>query len=120
MPILTQRRQRAINADPYLRQNRLAAFLQPIRESWQDDQFRQNSSTFPGFCNMLGLENVGPYMQSKEAQKLADWSEVVLDAEGRLVQEEMTRKFQVRKAKPHFCGRTNLTHYILAVAIAWH
>lgn len=52
---------------------------------------------------MLGLENVGPYMQSKEAQKLADWSEVVLDAEGRLVQEEMTRKFQVRKtAKPHF------------------
>ncbi|KAJ5192543.1 hypothetical protein N7449_008685 [Penicillium cf. viridicatum] len=87
--------QRAINADPYLRQNRLAAFLQPIRESWQDDQFRQNSSTFPGFCNMLGLENVGPYMQSKEAQKLVDWSEVVLDAEGRLVQEEMTRKFQL-------------------------
>jgi exportin-5 len=45
---------------------------------------------------MLGLENVGPYMQSKEAQKLADWSEVALDNEGRLVQEEMTRKFQVR------------------------
>lgn len=44
---------------------------------------------------MLGLENVGPYMQSKEAQKLADWSEVALDNEGRLVQEEMTRKFQV-------------------------
>lgn len=45
---------------------------------------------------MLGLENVGPYMQSKEAQKLVDWSEVVLDNEGKLVQEEMTRKFQVR------------------------
>jgi exportin-5 len=44
---------------------------------------------------MLGLENVGAYMQSKQAQKLADWSEVVLDNEGRLVQEEMTRKFQV-------------------------
>ncbi|CDM31976.1 hypothetical protein DTO013E5_9644 [Penicillium roqueforti] len=87
--------QRAINADPYLRQNRLEAFLQPIRESWQDDQFRQSSSTFPGFCNMLGLENVGPYMQSKQAQKLADWSEVALDNEGRLVQEEMTRKFQL-------------------------
>ncbi len=52
-------------------------------------------TTFEGFCNMLGLQNVGPYMQSKQAQKLADWSEVTLDAEGKQVQEEMTRKFQV-------------------------
>ncbi|KAJ5455108.1 hypothetical protein N7475_010229 [Penicillium sp. IBT 31633x] len=87
--------QRAVNVDPYLRQNRLAAFLQPIRESWQDDQFRHSSSSFAGFCNMLGLENVGPYMQSKEAQKLAEWTEVPLDNEGKLIQEEMTRKFQL-------------------------
>lgn len=52
-------------------------------------------STFEGFCRMLGLQNVGPYMQSQQAQKLADWSEVTLDAEGKQVQEEMTRKFQV-------------------------
>lgn len=45
---------------------------------------------------MLGLENVGSYMQAKQAQKLADWSSVFLDNEGKLVQEEMTRKFQVR------------------------
>jgi exportin-5 len=44
---------------------------------------------------MLGLENVGPYMQSKQAQKLEDWSLVELDNEGKVVQEEMTRKFQV-------------------------
>ncbi|KAJ5565967.1 hypothetical protein N7535_007605 [Penicillium sp. DV-2018c] len=87
--------QRATIADPYLRQTRLAAFLQPIRDSWQDDHFRQSSSTFAGFCTMLGLENVGPYMQSKEAQKLADWSEVPLDNQGKLIQEEMTKKFQL-------------------------
>jgi exportin-5 len=45
---------------------------------------------------MLGLENVGPYMQAKQAQKLPDWSIIELDNEGKLVQEEMTRKFQVR------------------------
>jgi exportin-5 len=45
---------------------------------------------------MLGLENVGPYMQAKQAQKLPDWSVIELDNEGKLVQEEMTRKFQVR------------------------
>ena len=69
---------------------------------------------------MLGLENVGPYMQSKQAQKLADWSEVALDNEGRLVQEEMTRKFQVRSTNRISLARANLIHYILAVAITWH
>jgi exportin-5 len=44
---------------------------------------------------MLGLENVGSYMQAKQAYKFADWSEVILDEEGKVVQEEMTRKFQV-------------------------
>lgn len=69
---------------------------------------------------MLGLENVGPYMQSKQAQKVADWSEVALDNEGRLVQEEMTRKFQVRSTNLIPRARANLIHSILAVAIAWH
>lgn len=44
---------------------------------------------------MLGLENVGQYMQAKQAQKMPDWTEIELDNEGKLVQEEMTRKFQV-------------------------
>ncbi|KAJ5472893.1 hypothetical protein N7530_006894 [Penicillium desertorum] len=126
--------QRAINADPYLRQNRLASFLHPIREAWQDDQFRHSSSTFPGFCNMLGLENVGPYMQSKEAQKLADWSEVALDNEGRLVQEEMTRKFQllplrgtktmlavstdrVKKSSPAYATACQMWHELIPIIL---
>ncbi|BCS22295.1 karyopherin MSN5 [Aspergillus puulaauensis] len=86
--------QRANNIDPYLRQSRLASFLEPIQQAWQDDELRNMCSTFEGFCSMLGLQNVGPYMQSKQAQKLADWSEVTLDAEGKQVQEEMTQKFQ--------------------------
>ncbi|CAG8356147.1 unnamed protein product, partial [Penicillium nalgiovense] len=126
--------QRAINADPYLRQNRLASFLHPIREAWQDDQFRHSSSTFPGFCNMLGLENVGPYMQSKEAHKLADWSEVALDNEGRLVQEEMTRKFQllplrgtktmlavstdrVKKSSPAYATACQMWHELIPIIL---
>jgi len=44
---------------------------------------------------MLGLENVGSYMQAKQAHRLADWSDVILDNEGKNVQEEMTRKFQM-------------------------
>lgn len=44
---------------------------------------------------MLGLQNVGPYMQSREAAKLEDWASVALDPEGKVIQEDMTRKFQV-------------------------
>ncbi|GLI76865.1 karyopherin [Penicillium ochrochloron] len=87
--------QRASNLDPNLRHSRLAGFLAPIQEAWQDEEFRRMSSSFEGFCTMLGLENVGSYMQAKQAHKLEDWSSVVLDNEGKLVQEEMTRKFQM-------------------------
>ena len=44
---------------------------------------------------MLGLENVGPYMHARQAQKLEDWTSVSLDAEGKKIQDDMTSKFQV-------------------------
>lgn len=53
------------------------------------------SSSFQGFCALLGLQNVGPYMRRREADKLEDWSSVPLDNQGRQIQEEMTKKFQV-------------------------
>ncbi|KAE8154009.1 armadillo-type protein [Aspergillus avenaceus] len=86
--------QRANNVEPYLRQTRLASFIEPIRQAWQDTEFMQMSSSFEGFCSMLGLQSVGPFMQTRQAQKLEDWSSVPLDNEGKLIQEEMTRKFQ--------------------------
>lgn len=36
-------------------------------------------------------------MQARQAQKLENWSAVVLDDEGKAIQEEMTTKFQVGK-----------------------
>ena len=38
---------------------------------------------------------MGPYMQARHAQKLENWTEVTLDSDGKQIQEEMTRKFQV-------------------------
>ncbi|KAJ5930247.1 hypothetical protein N7466_005740 [Penicillium verhagenii] len=87
--------QRANNIDPNLRISRLASFLEPIREAWQDEEFCRMSSSFEGFCSMLGLENVGSYMQALQAHKLSDWASAPLDSEGRIVQEEMTKKFQM-------------------------
>ncbi|THC96525.1 hypothetical protein EYZ11_004024 [Aspergillus tanneri] len=86
--------QRANNVEPHIRQSRLSSFVEPIKQAWQEEELRQLSSSFEGFCAMLGLQPVGPYMQARQAQKLEDWTSVPLDNEGRLVQEEMTRKFQ--------------------------
>ncbi|KAJ5623266.1 hypothetical protein N7490_011871 [Penicillium lividum] len=87
--------QRANNIDPNVRISRLTSFLAPIREAWQDEQFCHMSSSFEGFCAMLGLENVGSYMQALQAHKLSDWSSAPLDGQGKVVQEEMTKKFQM-------------------------
>ncbi|KAL4879609.1 armadillo-type protein [Aspergillus karnatakaensis] len=119
--------QRSNNIDPYLRQSRLASFVEPIKQAWQDDELRNMCSTFEGFCNMLGLQDVGPYMQSKQAQKEPDWSVVTLDLEGKRVQEEMTRKFQqlpLRGTKTMFAVSTDKLKkseppYELACTI-WH
>ncbi|OJJ48636.1 hypothetical protein ASPZODRAFT_150826 [Penicilliopsis zonata CBS 506.65] len=87
--------QRAHNVDSYQRKVLLTSFLQPIKQAWQDEEFKRVSSSFDGFCSLLGLQSVGGYMRDKEAQKVVDWTEVALDHEGRLIQEEMTRKFQL-------------------------
>ncbi|PLB38415.1 karyopherin MSN5 [Aspergillus candidus] len=86
--------QRASNVEPYLRQSRLTSFVEPILQAWQEEEFRSVSSSFEGFCTMLGLQSVGPYMQSKQAHMVEDWTSVILDSEGKQIQEEMTRKFQ--------------------------
>ncbi|KAL1989471.1 hypothetical protein VTN49DRAFT_7282 [Thermomyces lanuginosus] len=86
--------QRASNVDRQLRETRLRAFVNPLRDAWQNQELINMSSFFDGFCQLLGLVRVGPYMQAKQAQKIPDWSEVPLDAEGKAIQEEMARKFQ--------------------------
>ena len=78
-----------------MRQRRLESFLQPLRESWGNEEFKNVVSTFDGFCRVLGLESVGPYLRVRDAQKLDDWSVAPLDDAGKALQKELNSKFQV-------------------------
>lgn len=100
----------------YLRESRLRGFIEPIRQSWQNEEFKQMSSSFGGFCNLLGLQKVGPYMQAKQAWKLEDWSAVPLDEEGKRIQEEMTAKFQVSRTSLESKSYNNLFQIAFALA----
>ncbi|KAK2803210.1 hypothetical protein FQN50_007077 [Emmonsiellopsis sp. PD_5] len=86
--------QRAPQVDSGLRQSRLHSFIEPIRASWGNEEFKQISSSFGGFCQMLGLDRVWPYLQAKQAQKIEDWSVIPLDDEGQNIQSDMSAKFQ--------------------------
>uniref|UniRef100_A0A093XXU9 Exportin-5 C-terminal domain-containing protein n=1 Tax=Talaromyces marneffei PM1 TaxID=1077442 RepID=A0A093XXU9_TALMA len=86
--------QRTKNVDPRVREERLNSFMEPVRTAWQNEEFRNMSSSFNGFCELLGLEKVGPYMQSKQAATIEDWSAVPLDSIGKDIQGELARRFQ--------------------------
>ncbi|KAK2744008.1 hypothetical protein FQN57_004461 [Myotisia sp. PD_48] len=85
--------QRARNVEPYLRQSRLRAFLEPIRQAWADESMKQILHSFQGFYEVLGLSKVHPYLQKRQAQKVEDWSTIQLDPEGKSLQEELNQKF---------------------------
>jgi exportin-5 len=52
-------------------------------------------SSFEGFCQLLGVEGVCPYLQARDVQNIDDWSTIVLDDEGKNIQAHITAKFQV-------------------------
>ncbi|EEQ88473.2 nuclear import and export protein Msn5 [Blastomyces dermatitidis ER-3] len=86
--------QRAPQVDPDIRQSRLQLFVEPIRQSWSSEEFKQISTSFEGFCQILGLDQIWPYLQRLQAQKVEDWSTIPLDEEGKNIQAHMTTKFQ--------------------------
>lgn len=88
-------RQRAGNVDPYLRQTRLQSFVEPVKQAWANEEFKQVAASFDGFCALLGVKGVGPYLQARQAHKVEDWSTIALDEEGKQIQEDLTVKFRV-------------------------
>jgi exportin-5 len=93
---------RATKIDAQARQTRLQSFLNPVVESWQSPALTQSLSSFKGFCELLGVDGVQNYMQSRRANKLEDWSSVQLDDEGKNMQTRMNDLFQVMPLRPSY------------------
>lgn len=98
--------QRADNIDPETRDSRLNALIESMLEGWQsgisgqssssssaaafqDSHLDQSLSSFENFCKCLGVGRIGAYLQSKKADRMADWSIIDLDAYGLSIQSEM-------------------------------
>ena len=85
--------QRATNIDMEMRQTRLEGFVLPVKNLWQDTTLTQSLSTFDGFCQFLGFDQVGPYLRKINAHRITDWSSVQIDDEGIQIQTDMTHRF---------------------------
>ncbi|KAI1959374.1 karyopherin [Ophidiomyces ophidiicola] len=93
-PVLLIVMHRAKDIDPNIRQERLKSFIEPLKFAWGDEQLRQTISTFQGFCEAFGLDQVHPYLKARQAQKIEDWSTVLLDEDGKRIQKQMNSRFQ--------------------------
>ncbi|KAI5286025.1 hypothetical protein KEM54_000121 [Ascosphaera aggregata] len=82
-------RQRSRKVDPSVRLARLQKFRESIQKAWLDPEFVNASASFDGFCEMLGLDKVFPYLQSVGANNIEDWSAVNLSEEGKMIHSEM-------------------------------
>ncbi|KKY19910.1 putative nuclear import and export protein [Phaeomoniella chlamydospora] len=98
--------QRASNVDPELRWKKLVSFIDPLMQSWQDPDLTTSLSSFEGFCNLLEIDKVAAYMQTREATRIEDWSSTPLDEEGTYLQASMTDRFQ--RAVPLRISKTML------------
>lgn len=71
-----------------------------MMQAWQDPNLGQSLISFEGFCRMLAVDQVGPYMQARQAHNIEDWSSIEIDDEGRALQDRMTTSFQVGVEPP--------------------
>jgi exportin-5 len=81
--------QRATNLDLATRNNHLQNLIGSMLQGWQSERLNRLLSGFEEFCELLGIDRVGAYLQSKQASSVLDWSTIQLDASGLSVQSDM-------------------------------
>lgn len=90
---------RATNIDQATRLQRLQMFVEPIKAQWRDEGLKRALDTYPGFCEMIGLDKAQRYLVNRRVDQITDWGAVELDAEGSALQAELEERQQVRIAE---------------------
>ena len=71
------------------RLQRLQAFLEPISRQWQNERLSQSLQSFQGFCDMLGMGNLQPYLSARNVHQITDWAGQPLDNEGETLRNHL-------------------------------
>lgn len=63
---------------------------------WQSADLGLSLSSFDGFCGLLGVGGIQPYISSRAVHRIQDWSVHPLDDEGKALQMHMQGALEVR------------------------
>ncbi|KAF4632023.1 hypothetical protein G7Y89_g6104 [Cudoniella acicularis] len=85
---------RATNIDPELRLQKLQGFIHPVQQLWQNNELEQSISSFPGFCDLLGLSKVRDFLVSRRVHEIDNWALYQLDVEGQTLQAELEERLK--------------------------
>ena len=78
-----------------LQLQRLRGFITPVQQSWDNLQLTHAASSFEGFCDLLGLSQVSPYLVSRKVHEIQEWGLYQLDSEGQAIQKELEEHVKV-------------------------
>jgi len=93
--LLTADSHRAAKIDPEIRLQKLKAFINPVQQLWQNPQMDEAISSFPGFCDILGLSKIRDYLVTRRVHEIDEWGLYQLDAEGQAIQKELDERLKV-------------------------
>jgi len=86
---------RATKIDPDIRIGKLKVFIMPVQIAWQNPEMDKAISSFGGFCELLGLNQVREYLVSRRVHEIQEWGFYQLDAEGQAVQKQLEERLKV-------------------------
>ena len=76
---------RAHSIDEVERRQRLQGFLQELSQQWQDEHLSQALASFQGFCELLGMGHLQPYLSDRKVHQISDWAGQPLDNDGEVL-----------------------------------
>ncbi|EPE34431.1 ARM repeat-containing protein [Glarea lozoyensis ATCC 20868] len=85
---------RAANVTPEVRLQKLQGFIDPVQQLWLNPALETSISTFPGFCDLLGLNKVQQYLTSHRVHEIQNWAQYTLDPEGQAIQAELEERLK--------------------------
>ncbi|KAI6709497.1 hypothetical protein JHW43_007995 [Diplocarpon mali] len=85
---------RASKIEPDFRFQKLIAFVNPVKQLWQNPELDQALNSFVGFSDLLGLSKVKDYLASRRVHEIEDWGSYQLDSEGQSIQKELEERLK--------------------------
>ncbi|KAI6779653.1 Karyopherin [Emericellopsis cladophorae] len=73
---------------------RLREFIDPVKSQWQDTRIQSSLGSYPGFCELLGLDKAQAYLAKHRAHAIQDWGSCPLDSEGLAIQAELEERLK--------------------------